>query len=109
MSDGAHPPSPYDDDPEAELRAASPRQPLGLWWVGVVGLGVAGVLLVTENLRAYGYALGATMGVLAVLRAVLPESRAGGLAVRGRWVDAGIMALLGAAVAVLAGTLRLVG
>lgn len=99
---------PLDDDPEAERRAASPRQPLGWWWVGVAGLGVAGVLLVTENLRAYGYAVGATMGVLALLRAVLPESRAGGLAVRGRWLDVAGMALLGGAVAVLASTLRLV-
>jgi hypothetical protein len=98
---------PLDDDPEAERRAAAPRQPLGVWWVGVIGLAVAGVLLVTENLRLYGYAVGATMGVLAVLRAVLPDSRAGGLAVRGRWVDVTVMALLGVAVAVLAPTLRL--
>lgn len=98
---------PLDDDPVAELRAASPRQPLGIWWVGVGGLAVAGVLLVTENLRAYGYAVGATMVVLALLRAVLPEARAGGLVVRGRWVDAAVMALLGTAVAVLATTLRL--
>ena len=46
---------------------------------------------------------------VALLRAVLPDARAGGLAVRGRWVDAGVMALLGAAVAVLASTLRLDG
>lgn len=98
---------PLDDDPAAQLRAASPRQPLGLWWVGVAGLGVAGVLLVTENLRAYGYALGATMALLAVLRAALPDARVGGLVVRGRWVDSAVMALLGAAVAVLASTLRL--
>lgn len=100
-------PSPLDDDPEAERRAATPRQPLGAWWLGVVGLGVAGVLLVTENLRAYGYAVGVTMCVLAVLRAVLPDARAGGLVVRGRWVDVAVTGLLGAAVAVLAATLRL--
>lgn len=96
-----------DDDPGAALRATRPRQALGLWWVGVAGLTVSGVLLVTENLRAYGYALGATMALLAVLRAVLPDTAAGGLVVRGRWVDAGVMALLGVAVAVLASTLRL--
>lgn len=95
------------DDPEAERRAATPRQPLGLWWVGVAGLAVAGVLLVTENLRAYGYALGATMALLSLLRAVLPEARVGGLLVRDRWVDVAVMALLGGAVAVLASTLRL--
>ena len=104
---GEHGLGPLDDDPVAERLAATPRQPLGPWWVGVVGLTVAGVLLVTENLRAYGYAVGATMGLLALLRAVLPESRAGGLAVRGRWLDVTGMALLGVAVAVLARTLRL--
>lgn len=96
-----------DDDPDAERQAGHPRQPLGLWWVGVVGLGVAGVLLVAENLRAYGYAVGVTMAVLALLRAVLPDSRAGGLVVRERWVDVAVMALLGGTVAVLASTLRL--
>lgn len=98
---------PLDDDPQAELQAASPRQPLGVWWVGVVGLAVAGVLLVTENLRLYGYAVGVTMAVLALLRAVLPDSRAGGLVVRARWVDVAAMALLGGTVAILASTLRL--
>ncbi len=98
---------PLDDDPDAERRAAQPRQPLGLWWVGVAGLGVAGVLLVAENLRAYGYAVGVTMAVLALLRAVLPDDRAGGLVVRDRWVDVAVMALLGGTVAVLASTLRL--
>lgn len=102
-------PGPLDDDHEAELGAATPRQPLGAWWVGVAGLAAAAVLLVLENLRLYGYALGATMVVLAVLRVVLPEGRAGGLAVRGRWVDALVMLALGTAVAVLAATLRLTG
>jgi hypothetical protein len=101
------PHGPLADDPEAERRAASPRQPLGLWWLGVVGLAAAGVLLVTENLRAYGYAVGATMGVLALVRATVPEGRSGGLVVRGRWVDALTLALLGGAIAVLASTLRL--
>ncbi|AXH97702.1 DUF3017 domain-containing protein [Ornithinimicrobium avium] len=105
MSEG-DPARPLDEDLDAG-RAARPRQPLGVWWLGVLGLGAAGVLLVTENLRAYGYAVGATLGVLALLRAVLPDSRAGGLAVRGRWTDVAAMALLGGAVAVLASTLRL--
>ncbi|SOC55527.1 DUF3017 domain-containing protein [Ornithinimicrobium cerasi] len=98
---------PLDDDPEAERRAAVPRQPLGAWWVGVLGLAGAGVLLVTENLRAYGYAVGVTMGLLALLRAVLPPRLLGGLVVRGRWVDVATLSLLGVAVAVLASTLRL--
>lgn len=99
---------PLEDDPEAERRAAAPRQPLGVWWgAGVLGLAVAAVLLVTENLRAYGYAVGGTMGLLALARVLLPDAAVGGLAVRSRWVDAVTMAMLGLAIAVLAATLRI--
>lgn len=98
-------PTPDLDD---EVRAARPRQPLGPWWLGVLGLAVAAALLVTQNLRLYGLALGATLGILALVRALVPEERAGGLVVRGRWVDVLSLALLGVAVAVLAVNLRLV-
>ncbi|MFK5584472.1 MULTISPECIES: DUF3017 domain-containing protein [unclassified Serinicoccus] len=84
-----------------------PRQPLGLWWLGVLGLGTAVTLLVSQNLRAYGYAMGATLGVLALLRAVLPGHRVGGLVVRGRAVDVATLLLLGASIAALSFTLRL--
>jgi hypothetical protein len=107
VSGTVHRGGPLDDDPEAEQRAAAPRQPLAAWWVGVLGLAVAGVLLVTENLRAYGYAVGVTMGLLALLRALLPERLVGGLAVRGRWTDVLTLSVLGVSVAVLASTLRL--
>lgn len=96
--------APEDD---AELAAGAPRQPLGVWWVGVAGLAIAVLLLVSQNLRAYGYAVGATLFVLAALRALLPASRAGGLAVRGRAVDVATLLVLGAAVAGVAYTLRL--
>ena len=108
MTPGAAGGGPLEDDPEAERRAAAPHQALGPWWgAGVLGLAVAAVLLVTENLRAYGYAVGGTMGVLALARALLPDAAVGGLAVRSRWLDAATMATLGLAVAVLAATLRL--
>lgn len=94
-------------DGDDELRAARPWQPLGAWWAGVAGLLMAASLLVAQNLRAYGFALGATLVLLALLRGLLPEGRAGGLAVRGRWVDVLTLLGLGTAVAVLAGTLRL--
>ena len=82
-------------------------QPLGVWWVGVVGLVVAGLLLTSSNLRAYGYALGATLAVLALLRAVLPTGRAGGLAVRSRVGDVITLLLLAGATVTVAATLRL--
>lgn len=81
-------------------------QPLGVWWLAVAGLLVAGLLLVGESLRAYGVALGGTLVLLALLRAVLPQRHAGGLSVRGRWVDVATLLVLGTAVAVLASNLR---
>ena len=57
-------------------------------------------------LRAYGVALGATLGLLGLLRATLPPRTVGGLAVRSRRVDASTLLLLGLALAVLATNLR---
>lgn len=81
--------------------------PLGLWWLGVAGLLVAGVLLWIENIRAFGYAVAVTLGVLAILRAVLPPGRAGGLVVRTRAIDVAILAAFAVAIAVLSTFLRL--
>lgn len=90
-----------------EARSAARRsQPLGAWWLGIVGLTLSLVLLLGDGLRAYGIVLGATLGVLGLLRAALPSRLVGGLAVRGRWVDAATLLLLGAALAVLATNLR---
>ena len=101
--------TPAAEDSDELPGGVDPSGPvLGVWWLSLLGLLVAALLLLSSNLRAYGYALGATLGVLALLRAVLPTARAGGLAVRGRWVDVATLLLLGAAVAVLASTLRIV-
>ena len=95
------------DPEETGSISGAPRQPLGVWWVGVIGVALAGLLLVSQNLRAYGYAVGATLLLLALLRAMLPADRAGGLVVRGRVVDVLTLLTLGLAIAVLASTLRL--
>ncbi|OLT17245.1 hypothetical protein BJF86_16100 [Serinicoccus sp. CNJ-927] len=101
--------TPAAEDSDELPGGVDPSGPvLGVWWLSLLGLLVAALLLLSSNLRAYGYALGATLGALALLRAVLPTARAGGLAVRGRWVDVATLLLLGAAVAVLASTLRIV-
>ena len=94
------------DDGTEPLGRGRLAQPLGVWWLAIVGLGVALLLLITENLQAYGLALGGTLGLLALLRAVLPTRRVGGLSVRSRWVDVTTLLLLGAAVALLATNLR---
>lgn len=91
----------------ADTRSAARRgQPLGVWWLGVLGLAGSLVLLLVEGLRAYGVALGVTLALLGLLRAALPARFVGGLAVRGRWVDATTLLVLGAAIAVLATNLR---
>lgn len=95
-------------DLDDAARAARPRQRLGLWWLAMLGLGIAALLLMTQGLQAYGLALGVTLGVLALLRAAVPEEKAGGLVVRGRWIDTLSLAVLGLAVAVLATNLRMV-
>ncbi|WP_151526164.1 DUF3017 domain-containing protein [Serinicoccus kebangsaanensis] len=100
--------SPTGDADESQPLVSTGTRPLGPWWLAVLGLVAAGMLLMSSNLRAYGYALGGTLGLLAVLRAVLPAGRAGGLVVRGRWIDVLTLLVLGVAVAVLASTLRLV-
>lgn len=100
-------PDPVSSALADEAWAARPSQPLGLWWLAVPGVVVAALLLLTQNLRLYGYALGATLVVLALLRALLPSRLAGGLVVRSRWVDVTTLLVLGAAVAVLARVIRL--
>jgi hypothetical protein len=72
---------------------------LGLWWpvalVGVVGVAV----VAAGQVRAGGYLFSAALALAAVLRAVLPQPRAGGLRVRRRWVD--VLSLLGLAAVVV--------
>lgn len=100
-------PGPGDDLGKDLSAAGRPSQVLGLWWLGALGLLVATALLLTGGLRPYGYALGATLSVLGLVRLLIPERRAGGLVVRGRWVDALTLFGLGVSVAVLAAYLRL--
>ena len=88
-------------------RCAQQGQPLGLWWVGVLGICASFGLLLTGNLRGFGYAVGITLLVLALLRVILPPRIVGALAVRSRWLDAGTLSVLGVASAVVTSTLRL--
>lgn len=94
------------DEQGDRLGAARQAQPLGAWWLGAIGLTLSLMLLRGEGLRAYGIALGVTLGGLGLLRAALPPRLVGGLAVRGRWVDAVTLLVLGVAVALLATNLR---
>ncbi len=81
------------------------RQPLGAWWLLAAGLGIALWLLLSGGLRGYGYAMAATLVVAAIVRAVLPKDRAGGLVVRSRAWDVSLMLALAAAAVVLSSSL----
>lgn len=88
---------------------AAPRitRHLGLWWVLAAGLLVAFAFVATDHLLRGTVVMGATLGVSAVLRAVAPTERAGGLVVRRRWLDVLILVALGLAIVVSGFTLDL--
>lgn len=88
-----------------------PRPPivstLGVWWLPVIGLLVACGFVATDHMLRAGASFGASMWLAAALRAVLPESVAGGLVVRDRWLDVTMLVIGGIAVVVSAFTLDL--
>jgi hypothetical protein len=73
----------------------SPR--LGVWWVVAVGLGVGLLLVLLGSLRSGGYVAATALVVGGLLRLLLPQSRAGGLAVRRRLTDVVVLLGLGSA------------
>lgn len=74
---------------------------LGFWWAPTAVL-LAGLLAVVVGRRALvgGVIMGAAFALAAVLRLVLPEDRAGGLAVRTRGLDLLVLSVLSLAVVV---------
>lgn len=88
-----------------------PRPPIvsGLraWWLPVAGLLVALGFVLTDHMLRAGASFGGSMLLAAGLRAVLPESIAGGLVVRQRWVDVVMLTVGGIVVLVSAFTLDL--
>jgi hypothetical protein len=73
----------------------SPR--LGAWWCVAVGLGAGLLLVLLGSLRPGGYVAAAALVLGAFLRLLLPQSRAGGLAVRRRLTDVVVLLGLGSA------------
>ena len=65
---------------------------LGWWWVATPVLLLGLAFFALDQVRTAGYVLAAGLGLAALLRLVLPASRAGGLAVRSRAVDVLTMA-----------------
>jgi len=70
---------------------------LGVWWLVALGLGAGLLLVLAGHLRLGGYVASAALVAGAGLRLFLPQSSAGGLAVRRRLVDVVILLGLGSA------------
>jgi hypothetical protein len=88
-----------------------PRPPiapgLGAWWVLAVGLvGAVAFSATDHHLRATVLFSGSCL-VAAVLRAVLPQTRAGGLVVRRQWLDVAVLVALGVVVGVVGRSMNL--
>ena len=80
---------------------------MGPWLLLALALTAAVVAVTLDRVRLGGYLLGGGLGVVALLRAVLPARFSGAVAIRSRTTD--VLLLLSAAVAagVLAYTLNL--
>ncbi len=80
---------------------------LGWWWVATPVLVLGMVAFGFGQVRWAGFILAGGLGIAAVIRAVLPTERSGGLVVRSRVVDVLTMGLLGVALAVITASLDL--
>jgi hypothetical protein len=92
-------------------RDNEPRPPvapgLGVWWIVAVGL-VGGVAFsaTDHHLRATVMLSGSCL-VAGVLRAVLPQQKAGGLVVRRQWLDVAMLIGFGLVVGVVGRSMNL--
>jgi hypothetical protein len=77
----------------------APARGLGPQWAVLVGVAVALTLVASGHLVGAGVAMAVTLGSAALLRALVPSRRIGGLVVRSRAFDT--VALLALAVACL--------
>jgi hypothetical protein len=80
---------------------------LGWWWVATPVLVLGVVAFGFGQVRLAGFVIAAGLGLAALIRAVLPTDRSGGLVVRSRVVDVLTMGLLGLALAVITASLDL--
>ncbi|GAA1899326.1 DUF3017 domain-containing protein [Lapillicoccus jejuensis] len=70
---------------------------LGPWWLVALGLLAGLVLVLVGPVRQGGYVVAGSVALGAVLRAVLPSPRGGGLEVRSRGTDVVLLLLVAAA------------
>jgi hypothetical protein len=78
----------------------------GAFYIAILGTTIAALVIVgSGHWRAGIRWLSAALLAAMVLRLILPERDAGMLAVRNRWLDAAVLAVLGAALWLLAATI----
>ncbi len=80
---------------------------LGWWWVATPVLLVGILAFGLGYVRGAGFVMAGGLLLAALIRAVLPTDRSGGLVVRSRVVDVATMTLLGLALAVITASLDL--
>ena len=90
-------PSEGEDGPPA-IRPPLDVPPLAAGWVVAAGVAVAMLFVLTDHMLRATTTFGGTLALAALLRLTLSEDRIGGLAVRGRWVDAITLMVLSGAV-----------
>jgi Protein of unknown function (DUF3017) len=79
---------------------------LGLWWIVLAGVAAALVLIALDHVVAGGVVMALTFGVGALLRALIPSRKVGGLVVRSRLFDTVTLLALGTACLFLAAILK---
>jgi DUF3017 family protein len=84
----------------------APARGLGPQWLVLAGVVLALVLVTTGHIVGAGVAMAVTLGGGALVRAVLPSRRIGGLVVRSRGFDTVAMLALAVACLVLAVILK---
>jgi Protein of unknown function (DUF3017) len=84
----------------------APARGLGPQWAVLVGVLVALALVTSGHLVGAGVAMAVTLGTGALVRAVVPSRRIGGLVVRSRAFDTFAMLTLAIAALVLAVILK---
>ncbi|MEO5981776.1 MAG: DUF3017 domain-containing protein [Pedococcus sp.] len=80
---------------------------LGWWWVATPILVLGLAAFAVGQVRLAGFVIAGGLGIAALIRAVLPTERSGGLVVRSRVVDVLTMGLFGLALAVITASLDL--
>lgn len=88
-----------DEDVPLQVRPALDARPLAGWWIIAAGIALGLAFILTDHVLRATITCAASLLLAAAMRATLPGSKLGGIAVRGPVID--IITLVVLAVAVL--------